>query len=98
MYGNENPTFPSCLKSRTGFVITFENWPVLWKIIIAERYCPLEAEVIALDHSFYEFFPIFDMAKDLSGSVGHPIGDTTMNVSIHEDNSDMLVLADLLPP
>ena len=38
------------------------------------------------------FFPIFDMAKDLSGSVGHPIGDTTMNVSIHEDNSDMLVL------
>ena len=54
--------------------------------------------MIALDQSFHESFNIFDMAKYLSVEVGITIGYSTMNVSIHEDNADELVLADLLPP
>ena len=43
----------------------------------------MEAEVIVLAHSCRELFPVVDVSKDLSGAVGMPIGDTTMNVSIH---------------
>jgi hypothetical protein len=30
MYGHEKPVDPSCVKSRTGFVITFADVPILW--------------------------------------------------------------------
>ena len=43
----------------------------------------MKAEVIVLAHSCCELYPVVDMAQDLSGGVGMPIGDTTMNVSIH---------------
>ena len=39
-----------------------------------------------------------DIAASLSKAVVLPIGDTTMNVSIHEDNSGALVLAGTIPP
>ena len=57
----------------------------------------MEAEVIVLAHSCHNFFPVVDMAKDLSGSVGMPIGDTTMNFSIHYFNAGTLVFLDTLP-
>lgn len=34
----------------------------------------------------------------LGDAVGLPIGDTTLNVSVHEDNAGALVLAKTLPP
>ena len=57
----------------------------------------MEAEVIVLDNSCREYFPIVDMANDLSGASGLPIGNTTMNVSIHWYNSGVLFLLDTLP-
>ena len=57
----------------------------------------MEAEVIVLAHSCCELFPVVDMAKYLSGVVGMPIGDTTMNVSIHQYNAGALVFLDTLP-
>ena len=38
------------------------------------------------------------MVKLLGPSVGLPVENTTMHVSIHEDNAGALVLADTLPP
>ena len=31
MYGREIPTDPTCVKRRTGFVITFSDYPVYWE-------------------------------------------------------------------
>ncbi len=31
MYGHKKPVDPSCVKSCTGFVITFADAPILWK-------------------------------------------------------------------
>jgi hypothetical protein len=45
-----------------------------------------------------ELFPIVDMVSSVTKSVKLPIRKTTMNVSIHEDNSGALVLAKILPP
>ena len=39
-----------------------------------------------------------DMVEFLGKEVGLPIHDTTIKVSIHEDNAGALVLAETLPP
>ena len=66
-------------------MITFTNSPVLWKSKLHTGNDPstMEAEVIVLAHSCRELFLVVDMDKYLSGAVGIPIVDTTMNVSIH---------------
>jgi hypothetical protein len=50
----------------------------------------MEAEIIALSACCRELFPIMDMFSSVTKSVKLPIGRTTMNVSIHEDNSGAL--------
>ncbi len=58
----------------------------------------MEAESIALAACCSELFPIMDMVSSVTKSVKLPIGKTTMNVSINEDNSGALVLAKTMPP
>ena len=45
-----------------------------------------------------EILPIIDITKSLCQAVGLPIGDTIMNISIHEDNPGALILAKTLSP
>ena len=45
-----------------------------------------------------DLIPIMDMVQLLAVSIGLPAGDVNMKVSVHEDNSSALVLADTLPP
>lgn len=100
MYGVEKPDDPACVKSRTGFIITFADCPVLWvsKLQTETALSTMEAEIIALAHCCRELFPIIDITMSLGDAVGLPIGDTTLNVSVHEDNAGALVLAKALPP
>ena len=58
----------------------------------------MEAEIVALSHSCKELFPIMDMVGSLGPALGIPAGETTMKVSVHEDNAGALVLAQKLPP
>jgi hypothetical protein len=58
----------------------------------------MEAEIIALSACCRELFPIIDMICLFAEATNLPIGNTTMKVSIHEDNSGALVLAKTLPP
>ena len=58
----------------------------------------MEAEIVSLSHSCREVFPICDMTQAFGNAVGLPIGETTIKVSIHEDNASVLVLAQTLPP
>jgi hypothetical protein len=58
----------------------------------------MEVEIIALSACCRELFPIIDMVHLLAEATNLPIGNTTMNVSIHEDNSGALVLAKTLSP
>ena len=58
----------------------------------------MESEINALAHSCRELFPIIDIKISLGKAVGMPIGDTTMNVYIHEDNAGALILDKTLPP
>ena len=58
----------------------------------------MQAELIALAHSMRELLPLMDMVVSLSSAVGLESPETTMNVSIHEDNAGALILAETLPP
>jgi len=98
MYGHEDSSDPSCVKSRTGFVITVANCSVLWQSKLQTETAlstlsTMEAEVIALAHCCRELFPIMDMVSLLGTKVGLPVSGATMNVSNHEDNDGALVLA-----
>ena len=100
MYGHEKPTDHACAKSRSGFVIVFAGVPALWqsKLQTQTALSTMEAEVIALGACMKELIPIMDMVQSLAVAVGISAGDVNMRVSVHEDNSGALVLAETLPP
>jgi hypothetical protein len=68
MYGHEKPTDPSCVKSRSGFVITFADVPILWqsKLQTETALSTMEAEVIASAACCRELFPIIDMVESVT--------------------------------
>ena len=100
MYGHELPTDTACAKSRSGFVIVFAGVPVIWKSKLQTETAlsTMEAEIIALTACMRELIPIMDMVQSLAVAVGIPAGEVNMRVSVHEDNSGALVLAETLPP
>ena len=100
LYGHEEPTDPASVKSRTVYVITVADCPVLWqsKLQTETALSTMEAEIVALAQSCRELFPIMDMVSLLGPAVGLEVGETSMNVSIHEDYAGALILAETLPP
>jgi hypothetical protein len=89
MYGNKKPMDPSCVKSCTGFVITFTDVPILWKsqLQMETALSTIEAKIIALSACCRDLFPIIDMVESVTCQVNLPIEETTMKLSFHEDNS-----------
>ena len=68
------------------------------KLNTETAFLTMESDIIALDHCCRELFPIIDITISLSKETGLPISDTTMKVSIHEDNEGSLVLFKTSPP
>ena len=58
----------------------------------------MESDINALDHSCRELFLIIDITESLGQAVVLQIVDTTMNVSICEDNAGAFILAKTFPP
>jgi hypothetical protein len=100
IYGHEKPVDSLCVKSCSGFVITFADVPILWKSQpqTETALSTMKAKIIALLACCRDPFPIIDMVELLTSSVNLPIGETTMKLSVHEDNSGVLVLVKTLPP
>ena len=100
MYGHEKPVDPSCVKSCTGFVITFADVPILWESQLQTKTALsiMEVEVIALLACCRDLFPIINMVESVTRQVNLPTEETTMKLSVHEDNSGALVLVKTLPP
>jgi hypothetical protein len=100
MYGHEKPVDLSRVKSCTGFVITFADVPILWKsqLQMETALSTIKAKIIAFLACCRDLFPIIGMVESVTRQVSLPIGETTMKLSVHEDNSGALVLAKTLPP
>jgi hypothetical protein len=91
--GHKKPVDPSCVKSCTGFVITFADVLILWKLQLQTEIAlsTMEAEIIALSACCRDLFLIIDMVELLTSSVNLPIEETTMKLSVHKDNLGALV-------
>ena len=102
LYGHERGDDPACVKSRTGFVILAANCPILWKSQLQSKTAlsTMEAEISALAHCCKgkELFPLIDLAKSLAEHFKLEPVESTMSVTIHEDNAAALILGNTLPP
>jgi hypothetical protein len=101
LYGYEKNNDPACAKSRTGFVITVADCPMVWvlKLQTETALSMMEAEIIALAHCCRELIPVMDIVKEMGNALDLPTKDMSkMHVSIHEDNAGFLVLAETIPP
>ncbi len=58
----------------------------------------VEAEIVGLAHSCCKLSPIMDGVIFMGKAIGLPVGNTTIQVLIHEDNTGALVLAKTLQP
>ncbi len=93
MYGHEEHTYPACAKSWTGFIITFADCPVFWQSKLQT-----ETALPTMEANNHSSCCMLQMVGSVTKSVKLPIGKTTMNVSIHENNLGALALAKTLPP
>ena len=92
--------------SRTGYFITVAGCPIYWssKLQTETATSTMEAEVIALSSCCCKLLPIIGLVDQIGIALGikKPNDDnsdsSTMHVTIHEDNSDALILATTLPP
>ena len=101
LYGFESSADPVCVRSRTGFIITVANCPILWhsKLQTETAMSTMEAEVVAFASCCRELFPIIDLVDEVGNAVGISSSDKAkMHIIIHEDNAGALILAKTLPP
>ena len=99
LYGYEDNMDPTCVKSRTGFVISVANCPVLWKSKLQTEIATstMEAEINTLAACCRELLPVLDLVKEVGDAVGLEQNEPP-KVRVHEDNAGALILANTLPP
>jgi len=99
MFGHEDHTDPACTKELDWIHHHFCRLSCLLAIQATDRDSSIDDG--SRNHSSLccrELFPIMNMVSSVTKSVKLPIRETTMNVSIHEDDSGALVLEKTLPP
>ncbi len=96
MYGHEAMDDPVCVESRTGYVIMVANCPIMWqsKLQSETTLSTIEAEIVALAHSCCEIFLIMEGVSIMGKAIGLLVVNTTIQVSVHEDNAGAFVLAE----
>ncbi len=100
LWGHENPDDPHCVHSRTGYVITLSNCPILWtsKMQTSITSSTMESEYIAMSQACKDLFHIMDLINNLTTTLDIPTFDSTnLHVMIHEDNVSVLKLGQLEP-
>jgi hypothetical protein len=91
---------PSCVKSRTGFVICLAGCPVIWSSKLQSDIATstMEAEYNALSLAMRELLPFKHLLETLIQGVGVASKkEISFNTMVWEDNAGALVLANLEP-
>jgi hypothetical protein len=85
---------PSSVKSRTGYVITFASWPILWssKLQSEVALSTTEAEHIALSQSTRDLLPMLKLLLELSKATMLIVGSVIAHSTIFEDNKGCVEL------
>ena len=67
LWGHEDPQDPICARSRTGFVVTFSNCPLLWvsKLQTDISFSTLNSEYVELSHFIRALLPLKSLIKEV---------------------------------
>ena len=97
LWGHENPQDPIYENSRTGFVVTFSNCPLLWvsKLYTKIALSTLHFEYVALSHSVRALLPLISLIKEV---IENLVIDSeklkfVSSSTIYEDNNGAIVVA-----
>ena len=96
LWGHENPQNPICASSRTGFVVTFANRPLLLvsKLQIEIVLYTLHPENVALSHSIRELILLKILIKEVIENLGIYIKKLKFvsSPTVYEDNNGDIVV------
>ena len=97
LWGHENPQEPICARSRTGFVVTFANFTLLWvsKLQTEISVSTLHSEYVALPHSVRALPPLKSLINEVINNLGIDSKDLKFfSIStVYEDNNGAIVVA-----
>lgn len=96
----EDKSDPTCVKSRTGFVICLSDCPIVWCSKLQQQIATstMEAEYNALSIAMRELLPFKTLVNAIATVVGYDVNDvTTFKTTVWEDNVGALTLANLEP-
>jgi hypothetical protein len=95
LWGAEKPTDPTSAKSRTGYLITLGEVPVLWasKLQTEISLSTCEAEYIALSTAMKALLPIRLLFHSLADTLEIEREELTRVCAVYEDNNAALKLA-----
>ena len=96
LWKREDDQNPVCVKSRTGFVISLADCPILWQSKLQGQVAlsTMEAEYIALSTSLRSLLPLKELVREVASSLmSDPSFITTTYSSVFEDNNGALTLA-----
>ena len=87
---------PICARSRTGFVLTFANCPLLWvsKLQTEIALSTLHSEYVILSHSVRALLPLKSLIKEVIDNLGIDREDLhvpTVLQNIHQNNNQQPV-------
>jgi histone deacetylase 1/2 len=99
-WGFEHPQDPSCVKSRTGFVIFIMGTPVVWTSRLQTDIATstMESEYNAMSMAMRDVIPLRRLTKDIiQGLGGDDVKMTHVKTTVHEDNHGCLRLGTMEP-
>jgi hypothetical protein len=96
LWNHEDNQDPVCVKSRTGFVITLGNCPLMWvsKLQTEIALSTLEAEYIALSQAMRELLPMRELLQEVGTNLNLDFADPViLHSTVFEDNNGALGMA-----
>ena len=101
LYGREDYQDPHCVRSRTGYLITVNKCPILWKSQLQTEiaWSTMEAEYVALSSACRDVIPIRQLLIELGTTYGLLTEDRpSIMTTVYEDNEGALQLANMELP
>ena len=97
LWGHEDSQDPICARSRTGFVVTFSNCPLLWvsKLQTEISLSTLHYEYVALSNSVRALLPLKSLIKEVIDDLGIDSKNLKFvsSSTIYDDNNVSIVVA-----
>jgi hypothetical protein len=87
---------PDTARSRTGYIITYANCPIIWasKLQTSIALSTTEAEYIALSTALREVIPLMELIEEMKAQgFGFKTSKPTVHCKVFEDNSGAIEIA-----